>query len=141
MLLLYTSGLLFLLIQLTKRVILYCVINNAFDSNGSIISKYDKIHMFDVILRNNEIYKESDTFKSGNKLETFDINGWNKPLSAYCFNLLMSTVRTKSAGLASPSACNLWARPLEAKTTLVFIFVLLVNSLRKGSIKYGCLCE
>ena len=56
------------------------------DSNGSIISKYDKIHMFDVILRNNEIYKESDTFKSGNKLETFDINGW-KFGHSICYDL------------------------------------------------------
>tara|TARA_Y100000996_G_scaffold413621_1_gene402274 strand:- start:258 stop:1049 length:792 start_codon:yes stop_codon:yes gene_type:complete len=44
------------------------------DSNGSVISKYDKIHMFDVILKNNEVYKESDTFTPGDKLETFLIN-------------------------------------------------------------------
>ena len=32
---------------------------------GSIASYYDKIHMFDVILKNNEVYKESDTYTSG----------------------------------------------------------------------------
>jgi predicted amidohydrolase len=44
------------------------------DSNGSIISKYDKVHMFDVILKNKELYKESDTYKPGSTLETFIIN-------------------------------------------------------------------
>ena len=44
------------------------------DSNGSIISKYDKIHMFDVTLKNKELYKESDTYKHGSTLETFIIN-------------------------------------------------------------------
>ena len=38
------------------------------DSNGSIISKYDKVHMFDVILKNKELYKESDTYKPGSTL-------------------------------------------------------------------------
>ncbi len=36
------------------------------DSNGKIISKYDKIHMFDIFL-DNETHKESDTVKNGNK--------------------------------------------------------------------------
>jgi len=46
------------------------------DSNGIIISQYDKIHMFDVILKNNEIYKESDTFTPGKELKVFKINNF-----------------------------------------------------------------
>jgi len=44
------------------------------DLNGNLISQYDKIHMFDVILNSNETYNESDTFTPGNKLKTFKIN-------------------------------------------------------------------
>ena len=44
------------------------------DLNGNLISQYDKIHMFDVILKNNEVYNESDTFTSGNKLKTFKVD-------------------------------------------------------------------
>ena len=56
------------------------------DSNGSIISKYDNVHMFDVSLKNNEIYKESDTYKSGSKLETFTISGY-KFGHSICYDL------------------------------------------------------
>ena len=42
---------------------------------GSIASYYDKIHMFDVILKNNEEYKESDTYTSGSSLKTMEIDG------------------------------------------------------------------
>ena len=31
--------------------------------------------MFDVILKNNEVYKESDTYTTGSSLKTMDING------------------------------------------------------------------
>ena len=36
-------------------------------SNGKILYKYDKIHLYDVNLPNGEIYKESDTYSSGDK--------------------------------------------------------------------------
>ena len=42
---------------------------------GSITSYYDKIHMFDVILKNNEEYKESDTYTSGSSLKIMEIDG------------------------------------------------------------------
>jgi len=42
---------------------------------GSIASYYDKIHMFDVILKNNEAYKESDTYTSGSSLKIMEIDG------------------------------------------------------------------
>jgi hypothetical protein len=35
--------------------------------NGNIMFKYDKIHMFDVTLPNNEIYAESKTYSPGSK--------------------------------------------------------------------------
>ena len=37
---------------------------------GAITSYYDKIHMFDVILKSNEEYKESDTYTPGSSDQT-----------------------------------------------------------------------
>ena len=34
---------------------------------GNILYKYDKIHLYDVNLPNGDVYRESDTYKSGNK--------------------------------------------------------------------------
>ena len=34
---------------------------------GDILYKYDKIHLYDVNLPNGDVYRESDTYKSGNK--------------------------------------------------------------------------
>jgi len=45
------------------------------NNEGSITSYYDKIHMFDVILKNNEEYKESDTYTSGSSLKIMEIDG------------------------------------------------------------------
>lgn len=38
------------------------------DDQGRIVSRYDKIHMFDVTLGNGEAYRESDTFKPGERV-------------------------------------------------------------------------
>ena len=45
------------------------------DYEGNISSHYDKIHMFDVILKNNEEYKESDIYTPGSSLKVMKING------------------------------------------------------------------
>ncbi len=34
---------------------------------GNVLYKYDKIHLYDVNLPNGDVYRESDTYKSGNK--------------------------------------------------------------------------
>jgi len=66
--------------------------NNTFNrsilinENGEISSFYDKIHMFDVNLRNNETYRESDTFKSGSKLKYMNIFDYRIGHSI-CFDL------------------------------------------------------
>ena len=39
-----------------------------FDNTGNLVSRYDKIHLFDVTLSENESYKESDTTEPGDKL-------------------------------------------------------------------------
>ncbi len=43
-----------------------------FDNNGKCVARYDKIHLFDVVLSEKEIYKESDTTEPGNELVVVD---------------------------------------------------------------------
>ena len=42
------------------------------DADGNVISRYDKIHMFDVTLGNGEVYRESDTFTPGERAVVAD---------------------------------------------------------------------
>ncbi len=53
---------------------------------GTIISQYDKIHMFDVVLKNKEIYNESDTYSPGKKIKTFKVDSFVFGLSI-CYDL------------------------------------------------------
>ncbi|MEM7209893.1 MAG: carbon-nitrogen hydrolase family protein [Pseudomonadota bacterium] len=52
------------------------VVNRAFyiDSEGEVVARYDKLHMFDVQLRNGEFYKESDAFDSGSEATLVESN-------------------------------------------------------------------
>ena len=43
--------------------------------DGDIISIYDKIHMFDITLKNGESYKESDFYSSGSELKMTKVLG------------------------------------------------------------------
>ena len=43
--------------------------------DGKIISMYDKIHMFDIILKHGESYKESDFYSPGNELKMTNVLG------------------------------------------------------------------
>ena len=48
-----------------------------FAADGKLVTTYDKIHMFDVVLSNKEAYKESETFEGGKRsvlVETPDAN-------------------------------------------------------------------
>lgn len=43
-----------------------------YDSNGENVARYDKIHLFDVVLSDAETYKESDTTEPGNQLTVIE---------------------------------------------------------------------
>ena len=45
--------------------------------DGNIISIYDKIHMFDIILKNGETYKESDFYSPGSELKMTKVLGYS----------------------------------------------------------------
>jgi nitrilase len=43
-----------------------------FNNKGEIVARYDKIHLFDVVLSETETYKESDTTELGDKIIVID---------------------------------------------------------------------
>jgi deaminated glutathione amidase len=57
-----------------------------FDPMGSIAARYDKIHMFDVDLPNNERYRESATFRPGHQAQTAELP-WGRLGLSICYDL------------------------------------------------------
>ena len=68
--------------------------------NGEIVSTYDKIHMFDVVLSKKEKYFESKSFYPGNKLKTFNLP-WGKIGLSICYDLRFPSLYRKLAKAGS----------------------------------------
>ena len=64
------------------------LLNRSFliDKSGKILSKYDKIHLFDVNINSKENYRESNSFIKGKKLVLSKVNGVKIGLSI-CYDL------------------------------------------------------
>ena len=56
------------------------------DDTGKLKTSYHKMHLFDIKLQDGLAVKESDTFKHGEKTETFVIDGW-KIGQTICYDL------------------------------------------------------
>src|SRR5476651_1740832 len=54
------------------------------DSVGGIVASYDKIHMFDVQLEGGESYRESSTFKPGEKATRLNSSHANISYAVFC---------------------------------------------------------
>ena len=68
------------------------LVNRSFliNSLGKIISRYDKIHMFDVKLENGQHFQESDTYKAGKKAIVSKLNIGDKKIYlglSICYDL------------------------------------------------------
>ncbi|MDH5187682.1 MAG: carbon-nitrogen hydrolase family protein [Rhodospirillaceae bacterium] len=57
-----------------------------FSPDGKIAQRYDKIHMFDVDLSENESYRESETFRPGTKSALLDLPWGNMGLTT-CYDV------------------------------------------------------
>jgi deaminated glutathione amidase len=57
-----------------------------FDDHGRIVARYDKIHMFDVDLKGGESYRESKTFRPGERAVVAD-TPWGKVGLTVCYDL------------------------------------------------------
>jgi predicted amidohydrolase len=56
------------------------------DPRGNVVAKYDKIHMFDVDLAGGESYRESSTFRSGDRAVLAE-TPWGKIGLTVCYDL------------------------------------------------------
>ena len=54
---------------MARKVRAACLVYN---DQGEVVARYDKIHLFDVVLSETEFYKESETTKPGNKPVVID---------------------------------------------------------------------
>ncbi len=77
-------------------------------NKGVIISKYDKIHMFDVIISSKEVYEESSTFTAGKKIKIGQ-TPWGKVGLSICYDIRFPELyRSQVAGgakiISIPSA-------------------------------------
>jgi deaminated glutathione amidase len=57
-----------------------------FDNRGCVAARYDKIHMFDVDLKGGESYRESKTFRAGERAVVAD-TPWGKVGLTVCYDL------------------------------------------------------
>ena len=57
-----------------------------FNATGDIVSRYDKIHLFDAHLNDNEDYRESESTLAGHDIVTTD-TPWGKLGLAVCYDL------------------------------------------------------
>ena len=64
------------------------IFNRSFiiDNNGAVLSRYDKIHMFDIELSKNEIYRESDSVIYGKKITVTETD-FGKLGQTVCYDL------------------------------------------------------
>tara|TARA_R110002095_G_scaffold200994_1_gene181525 strand:- start:19 stop:801 length:783 start_codon:yes stop_codon:yes gene_type:complete len=66
-----------------NKIIAACIVYN---SEGEVVARYDKIHLFDVELGNDESYKESETILSGTEPVVVD-TPFGKLGLAVCYDL------------------------------------------------------
>jgi len=108
-----------------------------YDAQGKSMTHYDKIHMFDVAVKDDEVYSESDNTLAGGEVETFDMNGINFGLSV-CYDLRfpeLYRMYQESAVdvILAPSAFTLktgevhWQLLLQARAVENLCFVVASN--------------
>jgi len=66
------------------------------NSDGAIVAKYNKIHMFDVDLQNGEVYRESETFYPGNSAVIVN-TPWGRLGMSICYDLRFPQLFRKMA--------------------------------------------
>ena len=105
-----------------------------FSPDGQIAGRYDKIHMFDVALANNETYKESDLVRPGGKAVIADMP-FGKLGMTICYDLrfphLYRTLAQNGASIIAvpaaftvPTGQDHWETLLRARAIETGCFIL-----------------
>jgi len=108
-----------------------------YDDKGQILTYYDKIHMFDVAVNDDEVYSESDNTLAGDSLKTFEFKGIRFGLSV-CYDLRFPELyreyqRNNVEVILAPSAFTLktgqvhWQLLLQARAVENLCFTVAAN--------------
>ncbi|WP_207460235.1 carbon-nitrogen hydrolase family protein [Azospirillum sp. SYSU D00513] len=105
-----------------------------FDGNGQIVATYDKIHMFDVDLKEGESYRESATYRPGDRAVVANTPWGGMGLSicydmrfAYLYRMLAqngASIITAPAAFTVPTGRAHWHVLLRARAIETGCFVL-----------------
>lgn len=92
------------------------------DPSGQITARYDKIHLFDVSISNQEIYKESSAYHAGNAAVVADMEGLRLGMSI-CYDirfphLYRDLALAGAEILAVPGAFSITTGPAQIETLL-----------------------
>ncbi|GAA0200652.1 carbon-nitrogen hydrolase family protein [Kangiella japonica] len=107
------------------------------DEQGELITYYDKIHMFDVAVKDDEVYSESDNTLAGYQTRSFDYRGIKFGLSV-CYDLRFPELYRKYQAesvnvILAPSAFTLktgevhWQLLLQARAVENLCFMVAAN--------------
>lgn len=124
--------------KIDSKICAACIV---YDNNGKIVTRYDKMHLFDVFISDNESYLESETTTPGNELEVIDTPVGKLGLSV-CYDIRFPTLFTnllnKGAELiAIPSAFTMktgaahWK--LLARSRAVDTFSYVIGACQEGT--------
>ena len=102
--------------------------------DGTILARYDKIHLFDVTLPGGESYRESAAYKPGDRAVTLEAAGWRLGLSV-CYDLRFpqlyrdlaqagAEILTVPSAFTVPTGAAHWHVLLRARAVETGCFVL-----------------
>jgi len=114
-----------------EKVKAACIV---YDNFGKVVARYDKIHLFDVILSDTESYKESDTTEPGDATVVVDTPVGRLGL-AVCYDirfpeLFMELVNKGAEIIAIPSAFTVktgeahWQLLVRARAVDTFCYII-----------------
>ena len=63
------------------------------DPRGAVVARYDKVHMFDVDLGDGEVYRESDTYRPGDRAVCADLP-WGRLGLTICYDVRFPSLYT-----------------------------------------------
>ena len=117
----------------------------AFDNSGEELARYRKIHMFDIETPSGHVFKESDLFKPGAELKSYDV-GDRKVGMSICydirfpelFRLMMdqdANVITAPSAFTSATGPDHWETLLRARAIENQSFVIATNQYGRHSDK------
>ncbi len=92
-----------------------------FNRDGTIMERYDKIHLFEITYPNGQYFNEAELLSKGNRVVTFDTD-FGRIGVMICFDirfpLLANSIMEKGAkAIFVPAAFNTYTGPLHWRTT------------------------